>query len=372
MLGRTAAGIVRTAGTVLRIPNQRRTGGRKRTRFRDNQVRLTREQKQRPAGRRTTLTLSPDAVEQFRVISNNMSAGSGVRGRGDRVITRGGTNTPHARVAWFFATTTSPPHQLRGAQRAKAGSNGPVGATFGGHHQGPTFFSFSTRVAAVTASSHRSTWKPGFPRFRAFARVQSIAARCSRIIPRSPIPRLLSWTPATRARRAGLRPPDAFRCGSAINAIPATPVDERIRWLDIPTTRQRHNLGPLQRKQPRPAAPRDKAARPSARTSPSAQNFSLTQPTSFPSVTTKCGWATTNSPQITTGTNPRSRRHITSAGRSPSYFSQTYGYVLPRLSPAQLPDLRRVSMTRGNHASRSAARSLVQENSEFAQFTNRW
>ncbi len=131
----------------------------------------------------------------------------------------------------------------------------------------------------------------------------------SRIIPRSPIPRLLSWTPATRARRAGLRPPDAFRCGSAINAIPATPVDEQFRWLDIPTTRQRHNLGPLQRKQPRPAAPRDTAARPSARTSPSAQNFSLTQPTSFPSVTTKCGWATTNSPQITTGTNPRSRRH---------------------------------------------------------------
>jgi hypothetical protein len=98
-------GVVRVAGTGLQESEttnaQVGAGG---TRFRDNQILLdgTTNNNDRQGGR-TTMNLSPDAVEEFRIITNNMSAEYGRSGGAViSVISRGGTNDLHGSAFWFL------------------------------------------------------------------------------------------------------------------------------------------------------------------------------------------------------------------------------------------------------------------------------
>src|SRR5262245_27117591 len=90
-------GVVRVAGSGLQESEttdaQIGAGG---TRYRDNQVLLdgVTNNNDRQGGR-DTLSLSPDAVDQFRIVTNSLSAEYGRSGGAlISVITRGGTNDP--------------------------------------------------------------------------------------------------------------------------------------------------------------------------------------------------------------------------------------------------------------------------------------
>ena len=98
-------GVVRVAGTGLQESEttDARVGAGG-TRFRDNQILLdgTTNNNDRQGGR-TTMNLSPDAVEEFRIITNNMSAEYGRSGGAViSVITRGGSNDLHGSAFWFL------------------------------------------------------------------------------------------------------------------------------------------------------------------------------------------------------------------------------------------------------------------------------
>ena len=185
-------GIVRTAGSGLQESETTDAQfGASGKRFRDNQILLdgVTNNNDRQGGR-TTLTLSPDAVEQFRVVTNNLSAEFGRSGGGlISVITRGGTNTPpHGSAFWFHrndnldAATTFEARSM--------GKNEFKRNHFGGTLGGPvikdhTFFFFSYQgLRQIRPSLVNSTVET--PQFRDFVqrtRPNSLAAQLLKDFP---------------------------------------------------------------------------------------------------------------------------------------------------------------------------------------------
>lgn len=98
-------GVVRVAGTGLQESETTDARiGSSGSRFRDNQILLdgVSNNNDRQGGR-TTITLNPDAVEQFRIVTNNLSAEYGRSGGAlISVITRGGTNDFRGTAFWFL------------------------------------------------------------------------------------------------------------------------------------------------------------------------------------------------------------------------------------------------------------------------------
>jgi len=186
-------GVVRVAGTGLQ--ESETTGARVGaggTRFRDNQILLdgVSNNNDRQGGR-TTINLSPDAVEQFRIITNNMSAEYGRSGGAViSIISRGGTNDLHGSAFWFLRNDNL---DASNTFEARAGSQpefkqNQFGATIGGpilknklfyfgSYQGLRLRQPVTRLATVET--------PQFREFVLRTRPNSIAARLLRDFPPS-------------------------------------------------------------------------------------------------------------------------------------------------------------------------------------------
>jgi hypothetical protein len=184
-------GVIRVAGTGLQESETTSARiGAAGTRFRDNQILLdgVSNNNDRQGGR-TTINLSPDAVEQFRIITNNMSAEFGrSSGAVISVISRGGTNEIHGSAFWFLrndnldaattfeARTGSQPEFKQNQFGAAVG--GPVIKNrlfWFGSYQGLRLRQPGTRLATVET--------PEFRDFVLRTRPNSIAARLLRDFP---------------------------------------------------------------------------------------------------------------------------------------------------------------------------------------------
>ena len=378
-------GVVRTAGTGLQDSEtsdaQVGAGG---ARFRDNQILLdgVTNNNDRQGGR-TTLTLSPDAVEQFRVVTNNMSAEFGRSGGAViSVITRAGTNTPHGSLFWFVrndhldAATT---FEARAGKKSVFKRN-QFGATLGGPIiKDHTFFFFSYQGLRQGQPSlvQATVETPEYRDFVLRTRPNSIAARLMRDFPPMAYPNFNIrdvGSPAPGVRTAG--PPDGIPdVGDVFIAMPGFTNDNQ--WslrLDHTfnggkdTLTGRYSVN--DRDQQRPGDNSVRAFRAFFTERP--QNFGLSHTHIFsPNMINDLRLGYDYSPQITTG-NFEDIPYVgfNVAGRSPSYFGQTFGYVFPlafRLHTYQIYDS--VSVTRGNHGIKFGGEvRWFQENSEFAQF----
>jgi hypothetical protein len=184
-------GVVRVAGTGLQESEttnaQVGAGG---ARFRDNQILLdgTTNNNDRQGGR-TTMNLSPDAVEEFRVITNNMSAEYGRSGGAViSVITRGGTNDLHGSAFWFLRNDNL---DASNTFESRAGSQAEFKQhQFGGAAGGPFirnrlfwFASYQGLRQGQPATRLATVETPEFRDFVIRTRPSTIAARLLRDFP---------------------------------------------------------------------------------------------------------------------------------------------------------------------------------------------
>jgi hypothetical protein len=380
-------GIVRTAGSGLQESETTDAQfGASGKRFRDNQILLdgVTNNNDRQGGR-TTLTLSPDAVEQFRVVTNNLSAEFGRSGGGlISVITRGGTNTPHGSAFWFHRNDN-----LDAATTFEARSTGKNEFKrnhFGGTLGGPiiknhTFYFFSYQgLRQIRPSLVNSTVET--PQFRDFVqrtRPTSLAARLLKdfqpqLNPTSNIRDIGSPAPGVRVFNAA---PDGIPdIGDVFIPIPGFVYDDQFSVrLDHTfnggndTISGRYSLN--DREEQRPGDNSARAFRVDFLEKDT--NISLNHTHIFsPQVINDLRLGYNYDPQINRANFPEVPHvQFSVAGRSVSQFSQTFGYVFPldfRLHTYQIYDA--VSLTRGNHGLKIGGElRWFQENSEFAQFT---
>lgn len=379
-------GIVRTAGTGLQESEttdaQFGAGGK---RFRDNQILLdgVTNNNDRQGGR-TTLSLSPDAIEQFRVVTNNLSAEFGRSGGGlISVITRGGTNTPHGSAFWFHRNDNLDAATTFEAQR---GSKSEFKRNhFGGTAGGPivkdrTFFFFSYQgLRQIRPSLVNSTVET--PQFRDFVertRPNSLAARLLKDFPPvlNPVSNIRDiGSPASGVRVFGL--PDGIPdIGDVLVPIPGFVYDDQFSVrLDHTfnggkdTLSGRYSIN--DREEQRPGDNSARAFRVDFLEKDT--NISLNHTHIFsPRVINDLRLGYNYDPQINRANFPELPHvQFSVAGRSVSQFSQTFGFVFPldfRLHTYQIYDA--VSLTRGNHGLKIGGElRWFQENSEFAQFT---
>src|SRR5215470_414533 len=184
-------GVVRVAGTGLQESETTAArvgaGG---TRFRDNQILLdgVTNNNDRQGGR-TTINLSPDAVEQFRIVTNNMSAEYGRSGGAViSVISRGGTNDLHGSAFWFLRNDNL---DASNTFEARAGSQpefkqNQFGAAVGGPILKNRLFYFGSYQGLRLRQPQTRLSTVETPQFRDFVlrtRPNSIAARLLRDYP---------------------------------------------------------------------------------------------------------------------------------------------------------------------------------------------
>lgn len=378
-------GIIRVSGSGLQESDTTDAQiGASGTRFRDNNILLdgVSNNNDRQGGR-TTISLSPDAVGQFRVVSNNLSAEFG-RSSGAliSVISRGGTNTLHGSAYWFHrndnldAATT---FEARARSKSEFKRN-----QFGGTLGGPiirehTFFFFSYEgLRQIRPSLQQFTVET--PQFRDFVtrtRPNSIAARLLKDFPPS-------INPTFNIRDVG-SPAPGVRAFGPLDGIP----DLGDVLIPIPGSRNynqysgridhtfnggrdtifgRYTLNDLSEQRPGDNSAR--AFRADFLEADQNVSFNFTHIFS-PKVINdlRLGW--NYDPQITTG-NFQEIPHVqmSVAGRSVSQFSQTYGYVFPldfRLHTYNMYDA--VSLTHGNHGLKVGGEvRWFQENSDFPTF----
>lgn len=184
-------GVVRVAGTGLQESDTTSArigaGG---TRFRDNQILLdgVTNNNDRQGGR-TTINLSPDAVEQFRIVTNNMSAEYGRSGGAViSVISRGGTNEVHGSAFWFLRNDNL---DASNTFEARAGSQpefkqNQYGAAVGGPIIKNRLFYFGSYQGLRLRQPQQRQVTVETPQFRDFVlrtRPNTIAARLLRDFP---------------------------------------------------------------------------------------------------------------------------------------------------------------------------------------------
>jgi outer membrane receptor protein involved in Fe transport len=385
-LAELQAGVVRVAGSGLQESETTDAQvGASGTRFRDNQILLdgVTNNNDRQGGR-TTLSLSPDAVEQFRVVTNNLSAEFGRSGGAlISVITRSGSNEPHGSLFWFLRNDN-----LDASNTFEARTGQPefkrnhFGATLGGPViKNKTFFFFSYQgLRQIRPALRQFTLEtPEFRDFVVRTRPNLNSARLLRDFPPINYPTLNIrdiGSPAPGVRVFG--PPDGIPdVGEGFLAISGTTNDNQYSGRvdhtfngGKDTITGRYSIN--DRKEVRPG---DNSARVFvADFFERDQNVAINHSHIFsPSIINdlRLGW--NYDPQITTGNNPEIPYiQANVAGRSMSYFSQTFGYVFPldfRLHTYQVYDS--VSINRGRHGIKLGGDfRAFQENSDFAQFTN--
>ncbi|HWQ52497.1 MAG TPA: TonB-dependent receptor [Bryobacteraceae bacterium] len=375
-------GVVRVAGTGLQESETTDARiGASGTRFRDNNILLdgVTNNNDRQGGR-TTITLNPDAVEQFRVVTNNLSAEFGRSGGAlISVLTKSGSNQPHGSAFWFLrndnmdAATTFEARVNRKPEFRRNQFGGTLGGPIVRNH---TFFFFSYQGLRQDRPSivQYSVETPEFRDFVLRTRPNSVAARLLRDFPPlinpsfnirdvgSPAPGVRVIGPADGIPDVG----DAFIPvnGSMKDNQYSIRIDQTFNGgKDTITGRYSIN----DRKEVRPG---DNSARAfTADFVERDQNVSLNYTHIFgPTVINELRLGWNYDPQITTGNFmeiPFVGFNVT--GRSPSQFSQTFGNVFPldfRLHTYQFYDA--LSLTRGNHGLKFGGDlRFFQENSDF-------
>ncbi|MFN2513799.1 MAG: TonB-dependent receptor domain-containing protein [Pyrinomonadaceae bacterium] len=381
-------GIIRVAGSGLQESEttdaQIGAGG---TRFRDNQILLdgVTNNNDRQGGR-TTLALSPDAVEQFRVVTNNLSAEFG-RSSGAllSVVTRGGTNTFHGAAFWFHrndnldASTT---FEARNNNKGEFKRN-HFGLTLGGPIiKNHTFFFFSyqglRQIRPALVNFLVET--PEFRNFVLTTRPNSLAARFLRDFPPLSNPTINVsdiGSPAAGVNVVG--PLDGIPdVGQVFIQVPGFTFDNQYSIRvdhsfngGNDTLNGRYSIN--NRREQRPG---DNSARLfTVDFLEKDQNASLSHTHIFsPEATNELRVGYNYDPQINPSEFPEVP-HVQfnaglRAGRSVSQFSQTFGFVFPldfRLHTYQLYDA--FTLTRGNHGLKVGGElRRFQENSDFPTF----
>jgi hypothetical protein len=390
-------GVVRTAGSGLQESEttdaQVSASG---ARFRDNQILLdgVSNNNDRQGGR-TTINLSPDAVEQFRVVTNNLSAEFGRSGGAlISVVTKGGNNEFHGSVFEFHRNDN-----LDAATTFEARSGGKsefkrnhFGFTFGGPlhlprfgEGGPAYISGKNRTFFFFSYQGLRQVRPALqlhsvetPQFRDFVlatRPNSLAARLLRDFPplRGPQTNIRDiGSPAPGVRVFNAAPDGIPDLGDAFIPIPGFTFDDQFSvrldhtfngGADTLTGRYTVNDRFEQR-------PGDNSARAFVVDFiEKDQNASLSHLHVFsPVATNELRLGYNYDPQINAANFPEIPFVMMStAGRSVSQFSQTFGNVFPldfRLHTYHLYDA--LTLTRGNHGLKVGGEFRhFRENSDF-------
>lgn len=380
-------GILRVAGTGLQESEttdaQISAGG---TRFRDNQILLdgVTNNNDRQGGR-TTLTLSPDAVEQFRVVTNNLSAEFGRSGGGLlSVVTKGGNNALHGSLFWFHrndnldASTT---FEARNNNKGEFKRN-HFGFTIGGPIvKNHTFFFFSYQgLRQIRPSLTLFTVEtPEFRNFVLATRPGSLAARFLRDFPPLLNPNINVrdiGSPAPGVNVFG--PNDGIPdVGEVFIQVPGFIHDNQYSGRvdhtfngGNDTITGRYSLN--DRREQRPG---DNSARLfTVDFLEKDQNISLSETHVFtPNMTNEFRIGYNYDPQINPSDFPEVPHvqfNAGRAGRAVSQFSQASGFVFPldfRLHTYQLYDA--LNLTQGNHGLKMGGElRWFQENSDFPTF----
>jgi Carboxypeptidase regulatory-like domain/TonB dependent receptor-like, beta-barrel len=384
-------GIVRVAGTGLQESETTDAQvGASGTRFRDNQILLdgVTNNNDRQGGR-TTLNLSPDAVEQFRVVTNSLSAEFGRSGGAlISLITRGGTNSFHGSVFEFLrndnldaATTFERRTIIQGKSGKGEFKRNQFGFTLGGpivKNRAFFFFSYQGLRQIRPALTQFTVETPQFRNFVLTTRPNSIAARLLRDYP--PL-----IDPNINVRDIGSPAPGVQVFNSTPDGIPD------LGEVFIPvagftndnqySVRVDHNFnggkdslsGRYSINDRNEQRPGDNSARLfTVDFLEKDQNVSLSHTHIFSTqMTNELRLGYNYDPQINPSEFPEVPHvQFSVAGRSVSQFSQTSGFVFPldfRLHTYQLYDA--LTMTRGNHGIKIGGEvRRFQENSDFPIF----
>ena len=375
-------GVIRVAGSGLQESETTDARvGASGTRFRDNQILLdgVSNNNDRQGGR-TTMTLNPDAVEQFRIVTNNLSAEYGRSGGAlISVVTRGGTNDLHGSAFWFLRNDNldaSNTFEARSSSQPEFKRN-QFGATLGGPAiKNRLFYFFSYQGLRLRLPQQRQVTveTPEFRDFVLRTRPNTKAARLLR-----DFPPLLNPTfnirdigsPAPGVRVAG--PLDGIPdLGDVSIAVPGFTNDDQFSFrLDHTMNGGKDSVSARfswndQTRQPASG----NSVRPFiSDTLELDQNFGLNHSHIFsPRLINdlRLGW--NSDPQYTDGNFPEIPFvQMSVAGRSAALFSQTDGFVFPldiRTNTYHLSDS--LSMVSGRHSIKFGGEfRAFQENSDF-------
>jgi hypothetical protein len=313
------------------------------SRFRDNQILLdgVSNNNDRQGGR-TTITLNPDAVEQFRIVTNNLSAEYG-RSAGAliSVVSKGGTNELHGSAFWFLRNDNldaSNTFEARTGSQPEFKRN-QFGATLGGPVVRNRLFYFLSYQGLRLRQPQQRQATVETPEFRDFVlrtRPSSLAARLLRDFPPNA-------NPTFNIRDIGSPAPGVQRAGSA-DGIPDlgdvfipvrgyTNDDQVSVRVDYNFNKGRDNLNFRfsQNDDDRQSASGNSVRAFDATTLELDQNIALNLTHVFtPSMINDLRLGYNFDPQYTDGNYPEIPYVMMSTvGRSAALFSQTDGLVFP-------------------------------------------
>jgi len=378
-------GVVRVAGTGLQESETTDARiGASGTRFRDNQILLdgVSNNNDRQGGR-TTITLNPDAVEQFKIVTNNLSAEFGRSGGAlISVLSRAGTNDMHGSLFWFLRNDNL---DASNTFEARAGSQpefkrNQFGATLGGPVVKNKLFYFGSFQGLRLRQPQQRQATIETPEFRDFVvrtRPNSIAARLLRDFPPAANPTFNIrdiGSPARGVRVAG--PPDGIPdLGDAFIPVRGYTNDNQYSVrVDYSFNEGRDNFNGRYsvNDQDRQSASGNSVRPFTATTLELDQNVGLNHTHIFsPSLINdlRLGW--NSDPQYTDGNFPEIPWvTMNTAGRSVALFNSTDGFVFPldiRTNTYVLYDA--LSYVRGRHSVKLGGEyRAFQENSNFPTY----
>ncbi|MBC8164488.1 MAG: TonB-dependent receptor, partial [Bryobacteraceae bacterium] len=337
-------GVIRVAGSGLQESETTDARiGAAGSRFRDNQVLLdgVSNNNDRQGGR-TTITLNPDAVEQFRIVTNNLSAEYGRSGGAlISVVSRGGTNELHGTAFWFLRNDNldaSNTFEARAGLQPEFKRN-QFGATLGGPViRNRLFYFFSYQGLRLRQPQQRQATveTPEFRDFVLRTRPTSLAARLLRDFPPLANPTFNIrdiGSPAPGVQRAG--PADGIPdLGDVFIPVRGFTNDEQysIR-ADYNFNKDRDNINFRfsQNDQERQSAAGNSVRAFEATTLELDQNIGLNLTHVFtPSMINDLRVGYNSDPQYTDGNFPEIPFvNMSTVGRSAALFSQTDGSVFP-------------------------------------------
>lgn len=337
-------GVIRVAGSGLQESETTDARiGSAGSRFRDNQILLdgVSNNNDRQGGR-TTITLNPDAVDQFRIVTNNLSAEYG-RSAGAliSVVSRAGTNDLHGTAFWFLRNDN---FDASNTFEARAGSQpefkrNQFGATLGGPVIRDRLFYFASYQGLRLRQPQQRQATVETPEFRDFVlrtRPNSLAAKLLRNFPpkANPVFNIRDiGSPEAGVQRAG--PPDGIPdLGDVFIPVQGYTNDDQVSVrVDYNFNQNRDNVNFRfsQNDQDRQSASGNSVRAFEATTLELDQNIGLNLTHVFtPSMINDLRLGYNADPQYTDGNFPEIPFvTMRTAGRSAALFSQTDGFVFP-------------------------------------------
>ena len=337
-------GVIRVAGSGLQESETTDARiGSAGSRFRDNQILLdgVSNNNDRQGGR-TTITLNPDAVEQFRIVTNNLSAEYG-RSAGAliSVVSRAGTNDLHGTAFWFLRNDNldaSNTFEARAGAQPEFKRN-QFGATLGGPVIKNRLFYFASFQGLRLRQPQQRQVTVETPEFRDFVlrtRPNSLAARLLRDFPPLANPTFNIrdiGSPARGVQQSG--PNDGIPdLGDVFIPVRGYTNDNQVSFrVDYNFNKDRDNVNFRfsQNDQDRQSASGNSVRAFEATTLELDQNLGLNLTHVFtPSMINDLRVGYNFDPQYTDGNYPEIPFvTMSTAGRSAALFSQTDGSVFP-------------------------------------------